>query len=145
MVGVARLRDDRRQFSRAGHRFGNRRRRRSPDHGDRRNRAVRDADHEPGFDRLAAGDHGMAARQHRARLEPPRLVRQLKRRGQHRVESGTRPYLRDRFARIASISSITRFISFIVRSRGSSVVMSTPASFSRSIGYLEPPELMKAR
>ena len=38
-----------------------------------------------------------------------------------------------------SISSITRFIFFIVSSRGSSVVMSTPASLSRSIGYFEPP------
>ena len=39
-----------------------------------------------------------------------------------------------------SISSITRFIRLIVRSSGSSVVMSTPASFSRSIGYFDPPE-----
>ena len=38
-----------------------------------------------------------------------------------------------------SISSITRFIFFIVSSSGSSVVMSTPASFSRSIGYFDPP------
>ena len=38
-----------------------------------------------------------------------------------------------------SISSITSFIRLIVRSSGSSVVMSTPASFSRSIGYFDPP------
>ena len=39
-----------------------------------------------------------------------------------------------------SISSITSFIRRIVRSSGSSVVMSTPASFSRSIGYFDPPD-----
>ena len=44
-----------------------------------------------------------------------------------------------------SISSITRFIFCIVRFSGSSVVISTPASFSRSIGYFDPPELMNAR
>src|SRR5262245_58872463 len=44
-----------------------------------------------------------------------------------------------------SISSITLFISFIVRSRGSSEVMSTPASFKRSIGYFEPPAPRNAR
>ena len=48
-------------------------------------------------------------------------------------------------ARIFSISSITRFIDRIVRSSGSSVVMSTPASFSRSIGYFDPPALRNAR
>ena len=42
--------------------------------------------------------------------------------------------------RISSISSITRFIVSIVWSSGSSVVMSTPASLSRSIGYFELPE-----
>ena len=48
-------------------------------------------------------------------------------------------------ARIFSISSMIRFISLIVRSSGSSVVMSTPASFSRSIGYFEPPADRNAR
>ena len=49
------------------------------------------------------------------------------------------------FARIASISSMIRFIVLIVRSSGSSVVMSTPASFSRSTGYFEPPAERNAR
>jgi hypothetical protein len=44
-----------------------------------------------------------------------------------------------------SISSITRFIDRTVRSSGSSVVMSTPASFSKSIGYFDPPALRNAR
>ena len=44
-----------------------------------------------------------------------------------------------RLARIVSISSMIRFICLIVRSSGSSLVMSTPASFSNSIGYFEPP------
>jgi hypothetical protein len=41
-----------------------------------------------------------------------------------------------------SISSITRFIFLTVSSSGSSVVMSTPASFNKSIGYFEPPAAM---
>ena len=45
----------------------------------------------------------------------------------------------ERRARMASISSITRFIAVIVSASGSSVVMSTPASLSRSIGYFDPP------
>ena len=44
-----------------------------------------------------------------------------------------------------SISSITRFISFIARLSGSSVVMSTPASLRRSIGYFDPPADRKSR
>src|ERR1700683_317190 len=44
-----------------------------------------------------------------------------------------------------SISSITRFIFLSVSSSGSSVVMSTPASFSRSIGYFDLPEEMNFR
>ena len=44
-----------------------------------------------------------------------------------------------------SISSMTSFIPLIVRSSGSSVVMSTPASFSRSIGYFEPPAARNVR
>ena len=40
---------------------------------------------------------------------------------------------------------MTRFIDFTVRSSGSSVVMSTPASFSSSMGYFEPPALRNAR
>ena len=49
------------------------------------------------------------------------------------------------FGNSRSISSITSFIRLIVRFSGSSVVMSTPASFSRSIGYFEPPEPRNAR
>ena len=49
------------------------------------------------------------------------------------------------WVRSLSTSSITRFIFRIVRSSGSSVVMSTPASFSRSIGYFAPPEPRKVR
>src|SRR5205085_12339835 len=49
------------------------------------------------------------------------------------------------FLRICSISSITRFIFLMVSSSGSSVVMSTPASFRMSIGYLDPPEPRKVR
>src|SRR5688500_9285494 len=44
-----------------------------------------------------------------------------------------------------SISSITAFIFLMVRSRGSSVVMSTPASLSRSMGYFDPPDPRKVR
>ena len=44
-----------------------------------------------------------------------------------------------------SISSITRSIFRIVRSSGSLVVMSTPAPFSRSIGYCDPPDARNAR
>lgn len=44
-----------------------------------------------------------------------------------------------------SISSMTRFIFFIVRSSGSSAVISTPASFSKSIGYFDPPAAMNFR
>ena len=62
--------------------------------------------------------------------------------GEPRTHAGS---LHQRLARIRSISSITRFISLTVRSSGSSVVMSTPASFSRSIGYFEPPALRNAR
>jgi hypothetical protein len=40
---------------------------------------------------------------------------------------------------------MTRFIFFIVRSSGSDVVISTPASFSRSIGYFDPPAERNAR
>ena len=40
---------------------------------------------------------------------------------------------------------MTRFIDWIVRVSGSSVVMSTPASFSRSIGYYDPPALRNDR
>src|SRR6266550_9331333 len=36
-------------------------------------------------------------------------------------------------------------ISFIVRSSGSSVAMSTPASLRRSIGYFDPPEIGRPR
>ena len=49
------------------------------------------------------------------------------------------------FAINFSISSITRFIARIVSSSGSSVVMSTPASFNSSIGYFEPPALRNVR
>ena len=38
-----------------------------------------------------------------------------------------------------SIWSMTRFIFFMVSSSGSSVVISTPASFNSSIGYFECP------
>ena len=48
-------------------------------------------------------------------------------------------------ASTASISSMTLFILPIVSCSGSSAVMSIPASLSRSIGYFEPPELMKVR
>ena len=58
---------------------------------------------------------------------------------------GVNGFYRPRFASSASISSITRVIAFIVRSSGSPVVMSTPAAFSKSIGYLEPPALKNAR
>ena len=44
-----------------------------------------------------------------------------------------------RVARIRSISSMTRFTFCSVSRSGSPVVMSTPASFSSSIGYLDPP------
>ena len=44
-----------------------------------------------------------------------------------------------------SISSMTRFIFFTVRSSGPSVVMSTPASFSKSTGYFDPPAEMNFR
>ncbi len=44
-----------------------------------------------------------------------------------------------------SISSMTEFISFIAASNGAEVVMSTPASLSRSIGYLEEPERSRFR
>ena len=40
---------------------------------------------------------------------------------------------------------MTRFISLIVKVSGSSVVMSTPASLSRSIGYFDPPAERNAR
>jgi hypothetical protein len=49
------------------------------------------------------------------------------------------------FFRIDSISSMTRFILRMVRSSGSEVVMSTPAFFSSSIGYFEPPAERKSR
>ena len=44
-----------------------------------------------------------------------------------------------------SISSIARSILRIVRSSGSGLAMSTPASFSRSMGYFDPPAARKAR
>ena len=43
-------------------------------------------------------------------------------------------------ARIRSISSMVAFISAIAASNGADVVMSTPASFSRSMAYFELPE-----
>ena len=49
------------------------------------------------------------------------------------------------FASNCSISSITRFILRTVRSNGSSVVMSTPASFRSSMGYLNPPDERNVR
>src|SRR5262249_22462630 len=49
------------------------------------------------------------------------------------------------FASRRSISSITRVMALIVRSSGSSDVMSTPASFNRSIGYFDPPALRNVR
>src|SRR6185295_4626111 len=49
------------------------------------------------------------------------------------------------FVSAASISSMMRFIFFIVRSSGSDVVMSTPASLRRSIGYFDPPADRKER
>src|SRR5687767_5835878 len=49
------------------------------------------------------------------------------------------------FASNFSISSITRFILRTVRSSGADVVMSTPASLSKSIGYFEPPDERKSR
>ena len=48
-------------------------------------------------------------------------------------------------ARMASISSMTRFISRMAASNGAEVVGSTPAALSRSTGYLEPPALSMAR
>ena len=44
-----------------------------------------------------------------------------------------------------SISSMTVFMRAMVRVSGSSVVMSTPASRSRSIGYLDPPRVRNVR
>jgi hypothetical protein len=60
------------------------------------------------------------------------------------LKTARRTYL-PLLARIFSISSITRFIDLIVRSSGSSVVMSTPASLRRSIGYFDPPALRNER
>jgi hypothetical protein len=48
-------------------------------------------------------------------------------------------------ARIFSISSMMAFISAIAASNGFEVVMSTPASRSRSTGYLDPPARSIAR
>ena len=63
--------------------------------------------------------------------------------GHHRPVAGTPRswHSRESF----STSSITRFIFLIVSSSGSSVVMSTPASFRSSIGYFEPPADSKVK
>src|SRR5262249_54305171 len=63
----------------------------------------------------------------------------------HRLRTGVGHLTAHRRASSRSISSMTRFMAFTVRSSGSSVVMSTPASFSRSIGYFEPPAPRNAR
>jgi hypothetical protein len=51
-------------------------------------------------------------------------------------QSGTAPYF---FASSFSISSMMAFISLIAALNGAEVVMSTPASLSRSMGYFDPP------
>ena len=60
------------------------------------------------------------------------------------VDRAARP-ARQRWLSNFSISSITAFIFRMVRSSGSSVVMSTPAARSRSIGYAEPPDEINVR
>src|SRR5262245_36239003 len=57
-----------------------------------------------------------------------------------RVSSVGSGFGRTYLASIPSISSITRFILRIVKSSGSSVVISTPAFFSSSMGYFDIPE-----
>ena len=66
--------------------------------------------------------------------------------GPERLPSGPgRRHLFPLAASSFSISSITAFIFFSVSCSGSLVVMSTPASRSRSIGYFEPPAERKVR
>jgi len=66
-------------------------------------------------------------------------------RGRSHPRSPTTTVEGARYFSSCSISSITVFISLIAALNGADVVMSTPASFSRSIGYLDEPDESMAR